>query len=142
MVIYILHLEILKIGEIIKRNRLPFRKPYSSFMKIYDINNNEYNLQEIEDTGWVQITDGIKARKRNEIVTLVFQVDISATSGAWVTLGTLPEQFTPNEVVFCILSVNTNNPQTQANIQITSYNEIRAIAGVTSQYIGSITYPV
>ena len=110
-------------------------------MKVYDINNNEYDLQEIEDTGWVQITSGICAKKRNGIVTINFQTNVTQVA-SWQTLATLPEGFAPSRVVYGTISENQGNPTLQMNIQVANDGKIMAICGSTGNCIGSITYPV
>lgn len=112
-------------------------------MKVYDINNNEYNLQEIEDTGWVTITSGVEARKINNVVTINFNKGISANGGTWSTVCTLPTNLRPSREIYGVLSINTPTPESQENILINfQTGAIMAICSQTSTYIGSITYPV
>ena len=112
-------------------------------MKVYDINNNEYNLQEIEDTGWIMVISGVEARKINNVVTINFNKGISANGGTWSTVCTLPTNLRPNREIYGVLSINTQTPESQANILINfQTGAIMAMCAQTGTYIGSITYPV
>lgn len=110
-------------------------------MKVYDINGNEYEIQEVEDTGWMNLAPGINLRKRNGIVTINFQTNVTQVAN-WQTLAKLPEGCIPNHNIFGVISENQGNPTLQMNLQITTDGNITAICGSTGNCIGSITYPV
>ena len=92
------------------------------------------------DSGWIYFNGNNRYRKKNGIVYIDFQVDLSA--GGWTSIFVLPPEYAPTGQYFFVLSENATDPKYFVNGYVQANGGVTVICPKTGQYLGSMSYPV
>lgn len=114
-------------------------------IKKYDSVNRqkvEKEVTEVDDSGWLLLTENTYYRRKNGVVVISFQITVPQTT-AWTTLATLPEGYRPARATYGCLLRNNPTPGTPVPVMITAGGSVMTISNLSStEYIGSVTFPV
>lgn len=125
------------------------RKSYSVIMKLYDIIGKEFNLQEIDDTGWESLYEKsqdeiiVKGRIVNGIATLVFE-GLQFDGSGKIRPIVIPNKYIPKTKPFDF-SLHTNNATPQlvfCGFDKDGFYVLTNSNIVTKSLVGTVTYPV
>lgn len=100
------------------------------------------------DTGWINAPDitNTSYRKKNGWAIINIQATLSASSGTWTKLFTLPVGIRPSKTIFGSIKANSSvisSINNNANILINTDGNVQYMNPNTSTaYIGSVIFPI
>lgn len=116
-------------------------------MIVYDKNGKEIKLQEIKDTGWIDITIILRYRVVNEIVYVqVFDAGATQLKAGDNYLGALPSALAPSKEVILPIQFmggtdKTINPLVHSRIDASGKVYVYLLSD-TKYMEGFVSYPV